>query len=74
MSYAKVVYLYCDPCRELPAQEFIGEPFRIDPPASIQRGDEGGSVRVEREDAKQSGWHFVNGRDVCDQCWEAGRR
>ena len=71
MSYARVVYLYCDPCRDNNADY---EPFRVDPPAAIMRGDGGGTAEIEREDAAKAGWHYVKGRDICDQCWEAGKR
>ena len=70
MSYATVTYLYCDPC----VAEGNTEPYSVDPPASTRRGDGGGSAASVRWQAKRSGWRYVKGRDICEECWEAGKR
>lgn len=71
MTAHRPVWLYCD------AGEDAGEDCEPSGDGSLQGQS---SVKAARRDAReQYGWHVTRGpngntRDVCPDCWAAGRR
>ena len=60
MSAIPLVYLYCDG-PECPLLDGGQQPFKVDP-----LPDE--TVRVQRKQARNSGWQFSKGKDFCPLC------
>jgi hypothetical protein len=58
MSVVKDLFLRCDFCGATSASVAEGEP----------------TAALARESAKAMDWHYGRGRDICELCWERGRR
>jgi hypothetical protein len=69
VSAARIIYLFCD-----------SNPGALDcihRTGSSQLGGDAlfNTLAEAREDARKYGWHpRPGGRDICPECWEAGRR